>query len=34
VLTPLSEVAPERCPIGWDDSLPPSQIHARGPLVV
>ena len=34
VLTPLSEVAPERCPEGWNDSLPPSEIHARGPLVV
>ncbi len=34
VLTPLSEVAPERCPEGWQDTLPPSEIHARGPLVV
>lgn len=34
VLTPLSEVAPERCPEGWQHSLPPSEIHARGPLVV
>ena len=34
VLTPLSEVAPERCPAGWQESLPPSEIHARGPLVV
>jgi 2-amino-4-hydroxy-6-hydroxymethyldihydropteridine diphosphokinase len=34
VLTPLSEVAPERCPEGWDLVLPPSEIHARGPLVV
>ena len=34
VLTPLSEVAPERCPEGWNDTLPPSEIHARGPLVV
>ena len=33
VLTPLSEVAPERCPEGWEQSLPPSDIHARGPLV-
>ena len=23
VLTPLAEVAPERCPPGWDDALPP-----------
>ena len=34
VLTPLGEVAPERCPQGWQASLPPSEIHARGPLVV
>lgn len=34
VLTPLSEVAPERCPVGWQDSLPPSEIHVRGALVV
>ena len=33
VLTPLSEVAPERCPEGWERSLPPSDIHVRGPLV-
>jgi dihydroneopterin aldolase/2-amino-4-hydroxy-6-hydroxymethyldihydropteridine diphosphokinase len=33
VLTPLDEVAPERCPQGWQQSLPPSEIHARGPLV-
>jgi len=34
VLTPLSEVAPERCPQGWQQSLPPSEIHVRGPLGV
>jgi dihydroneopterin aldolase/2-amino-4-hydroxy-6-hydroxymethyldihydropteridine diphosphokinase len=34
VLTPLSEVAPERCPHGWQEALPPSDIHARGRLVV
>jgi dihydroneopterin aldolase / 2-amino-4-hydroxy-6-hydroxymethyldihydropteridine diphosphokinase len=33
VLTPLMEVAPEKCPIGWQETLPPSEIHARGPLV-
>jgi dihydroneopterin aldolase/2-amino-4-hydroxy-6-hydroxymethyldihydropteridine diphosphokinase len=33
VLTPLMEIAPEKCPIGWRESLPPSEIHARGPLV-
>jgi hypothetical protein len=27
------EVAPEKCPIGWRETLPPSEIHARGPLV-
>ncbi len=32
VLEPLCEVAPERCPAGWRDSLPPSEIIARGPL--
>jgi dihydroneopterin aldolase/2-amino-4-hydroxy-6-hydroxymethyldihydropteridine diphosphokinase len=32
VLTPLSEVAPERCPADWDVVLAPSEIHARGPL--
>ena len=32
VLTPLSEVAPERCPADWDTVLAPSEIHARGPL--
>ncbi|MEI8238264.1 MAG: 2-amino-4-hydroxy-6-hydroxymethyldihydropteridine diphosphokinase [Actinomycetota bacterium] len=34
VLTPLSEVAPERCPADWQASLPPSEIHARGPLPI
>lgn len=34
VLTPLSEVAPERCPEGWQDTLPPSEIRALGPLVM
>lgn len=33
VLTPLSEIAPERCPVGWNESLPPSAIFVRGPLV-
>lgn len=32
VLTPLAEVAPERCPVDWDTTLPPSEIHPRGPL--
>ena len=32
VLTPLAEVAPELCPPGWDDMLPPDEITALGPL--
>ena len=32
VLAPLAEVAPERCPLGWDDTLPPAAVHPRGPL--
>jgi len=32
VLAPLSEVAPERCPAGWDATLPPDAVHPRGPL--
>lgn len=32
VLAPLSEVAPDRCPPAWDEQLPPSGVHARGPL--
>ena len=32
VLTPLAEVAPERCPANWDTSLPPSTIMPRGSL--
>ena len=32
VLAPLSEVAPERCPAGWDRDLPPDAVHPRGPL--
>ena len=32
VLAPLSEVAPDRCPAGWDESLPPEGVHPRGPL--
>ena len=33
VLAPLAEVAPERCPAGWDDTLPPAGVHPRGPLI-
>ena len=32
VLAPLSEVAPQLCPRDWEATLPPSEIHARGPL--
>jgi dihydroneopterin aldolase/2-amino-4-hydroxy-6-hydroxymethyldihydropteridine diphosphokinase len=32
VLVPLSEVAPERCPDGWDERLPPDAVEPRGPL--
>ncbi len=34
VLTPLSEIAPERCPAGWDETLPPSAVVPRGPLTL
>lgn len=32
VLTPLAEIAPERCPPGWDETLEPAGVHPRGPL--
>ncbi len=32
VLAPLSEVAPERVPADWDDTLPPEGVHPRGVL--
>jgi 2-amino-4-hydroxy-6-hydroxymethyldihydropteridine diphosphokinase len=32
VLAPLAEVAPERCPPGWQDTLPAGGVHPRGPL--
>jgi dihydroneopterin aldolase/2-amino-4-hydroxy-6-hydroxymethyldihydropteridine diphosphokinase len=32
VLAPLAEVAPERCPPGWEASLPSGGVHPRGPL--
>ena len=32
VLAPLAEVAPERCPPEWDETLPPAGVHPRGPL--
>ena len=32
VLTPLAEIAPQRCPDGWDLRLEPAGITALGPL--
>ena len=32
VLAPLAEIAPDRCPDGWDDRLPPGGISPLGPL--
>ena len=32
VLAPLSEIALELCPAGWEADLPPSEIVARGSL--
>ena len=32
VLAPLAEVAPERCPTGWDAALPADGVWAIGPL--
>ena len=32
VLAPLSEVAPELCPAGWNDALPPATVTPLGPL--
>jgi dihydroneopterin aldolase/2-amino-4-hydroxy-6-hydroxymethyldihydropteridine diphosphokinase len=32
VLTPLAEIAPDRCPPDWDRTLEPAGVHPRGPL--
>jgi len=32
VLAPLSEIAPERVPHGWEESLPPAEVVRLGPL--
>jgi dihydroneopterin aldolase / 2-amino-4-hydroxy-6-hydroxymethyldihydropteridine diphosphokinase len=32
VLAPLAEVAPERCPVGWETALPPDDVRPVGPL--
>lgn len=32
VLAPLSDIAPERCPAGWETTLPDDGVRAIGPL--
>jgi len=32
VLAPLADIAPDRCPAGWDDALEPAGAYPRGPL--
>lgn len=32
VLAPLAELAPGRCPPGWEDDLPPEDVVSLGPL--
>ncbi|WP_420450626.1 2-amino-4-hydroxy-6-hydroxymethyldihydropteridine diphosphokinase [Ilumatobacter sp.] len=32
VLAPLAEIAPDRCPPGWEDDLPASGVRSIGPL--
>ncbi len=32
VLAPLADIAPDRCPTGWDETLDPAGVHARGSL--
>jgi dihydroneopterin aldolase/2-amino-4-hydroxy-6-hydroxymethyldihydropteridine diphosphokinase len=32
VLAPLSQIAPERAPDGWDERLPPAEVTRLGPL--
>lgn len=34
VLAPLAEIAPDRCPTGWDATLDPEGVHKRGPLAL
>lgn len=34
VLEPLAELAPDRCPAGWESALDPSGVHRRGALVL
>jgi 2-amino-4-hydroxy-6-hydroxymethyldihydropteridine diphosphokinase len=32
VLAPLSDIAPERCPAGWETTLPDDGVRSVGPL--
>ena len=32
VLAPLADVAPDRCPSGWEDTAPTGQVYQRGAL--
>ena len=34
VLAPLADIAPDRCPPGWDDQLAPGGVYSRGPLLI
>ena len=34
VLVPLREIAPERCPPNWDETLPQADVTPRGPLLL
>ncbi len=34
VLAPLSEIAPDRCPPDWDETLPADVVEPRGPLTL
>lgn len=34
VLAPLADIAPDRCPPGWDDQLEPGGVSSRGPLLI
>lgn len=34
VLEPLGEIAPDRCPTGWADTLEPGGVYRRGPLAL
>ena len=32
VLAPLADIAPDRCPVGWEGALEPAGVYPRGPL--